>query len=102
MAVDREVERAVPPLAAAHVVSDDAERLAAHSLDSDFLRTLIEESNRTFFLIDPTTRKLVYISPAFERIWACRGASSTTTVTDGTPRFIRKIASAVAPRPPTV
>lgn len=69
MAVDREVERAVPPLAAAHVVSDDAERLAAHSLDSDFLRTLIEESNRTFFLIDPTTRQLVYISPAFERIW---------------------------------
>ena len=69
MAVDREEERAVPPLAAAHVTSDDAERLAAHSRDSDFLRTLIEESNRTFFLIDPTTRKLVYISPAFERIW---------------------------------
>src|SRR5436190_1084601 len=50
-------------------VSDDARRLAGLSLDADFLRMVIEESNRCFFLIEPQANALVYISPAFDRIW---------------------------------
>lgn len=48
---------------------DDAQRLAGLSLDAEFLRTLIEESGRCFFVIDPITHQLVYISPGFDRIW---------------------------------
>lgn len=49
--------------------TDDAARLARWSLDADFLRMLIEATDRCFFLIDPETQALVYISPAFDRLW---------------------------------
>jgi PAS domain S-box-containing protein len=50
---------------------DDAQRLAGLSIDVHFLRTLIEESNRAFFIIDREAQNLLYISPAFDRIFGC-------------------------------
>jgi len=49
--------------------TNEALRRSQLSLDADFLRTIIEESNRCFFLIDPESQSLVYISPAFDRLW---------------------------------
>lgn len=73
MSQDEQEKRLTPPSEdlgkGFHVSLEDVERLAAQSLDPDFLRMLIEESNRTFFLIDKNTQLLVYISPNFENLW---------------------------------
>lgn len=46
-----------------------AARLAEYGLDSEFIRTFIEQLAGAFLLIDPQTRQVVYANSAFAKIW---------------------------------
>lgn len=46
-----------------------AARLAEQGLDSEFIRTFIEQVAGAFLLIDPQTRHVLYANSAFARIW---------------------------------
>lgn len=48
---------------------DAAARLAEYGLDSEFIRTFIEQLAGAFLLLDPRTLHVVYANSAFAKIW---------------------------------
>lgn len=75
----RDAVCAVPPTKNGPAVYGDG-RASLRPLEADFLRALIEATDRCFFLIDSQSYALIYISPAFDRLW---GLSRDEFLRDG-------------------